>query len=325
MAETLKDQLYSTLKNGIESGALEQGLVLLESNIARIFSTSRSPVRETLQKLFDEELICRFDGRGYLVGSAPSEVIRRQISVEEIKTVGTVKVSREMPWSDLIVKVERDAVLSSMMGRWEVNELKLAQCFNVSRAVTQHILVRLQSLGVVEHERYSGWHVVPLNDQRLNALYEARIVLEPYMVERATELIPTETLNHYIDEIQTIASLYPNVKPEQLDSLENDLHKEVLEFGANNEILAMLARTRPILFVSKHLLGDHLAMPENDPFMQEHLDILEHMKRGDGVAAGEALKLHLSNSKSKVLARLKQYREESEPYSTEYLKWISLD
>jgi DNA-binding GntR family transcriptional regulator len=325
MAETLKDQLYEALKSGINTGTLEPGLVLLESRIARLFLTSRSPVRETLQQLCNEEIICRFDGRGYLVGQDPEKIIRREISAKEIKKDGDTSINREKSWLDLVRQVEKDTVLCSMSGRWEVNELKLANCLDVSRAVTQHILVRLQYIGVVEHEKYSGWHVVPLNNQRLNALYEARMLLEPFMVERATKLIPTETLERFISELDNVSREYPNIKPDRLDALEQDLHSETLKYGGNNEILTMLGRTRPILLISKHLLGGHVQLPANDPFLQEHRIIFELMLEHRGKEAGQALRQHLAGSKNKVLERLEEYRLKGLNHSAEYLRWISSD
>lgn len=325
MAETLKDQLYEALKSGIETGTLEPGLVLLESRIARLFSTSRSPVRETLQQLCNEEIICRFDGRGYLVGQNPEQIIRREISPEEIKKDGDTSISREKSWLDLVRKVEKDTVLCSMSGRWEVNELKLANSLEVSRAVTQHILVRLQYMGVVEHEKYSGWHVVPLNDQRLNSLYEARMLLEPFMIERATKLIPAQVLEGFINELDKVSRDYPNIKPSRLDALEQDLHNETLKYGSNSEILTMLGRTRPILLISKHLLGGHIQFPTNDPFLQEHRIIFELMLEQQGTKAGQALRQHLADSKNKVLKRLEEYRLKGLNHSAEYLRWISSD
>ncbi|ETX10211.1 GntR family transcriptional regulator [Marinomonas ushuaiensis DSM 15871] len=323
MAETLKDQLYEALKSSIHTGTFEPGLVLLESRIARLFLTSRSPVRETLQQLCNEGIICRFDGRGYLVGQKPGKIIRREISSKEIKKDGDTSINREKSWLDLVRQVEKDTVLCSMSGRWEVNELKLAKCLKVSRAVTQHILVSLQYIGVVEHEKYSGWHVVPLNDQRLNALYEARMLLEPFMVERATKLIPTETLERFINELDNVSRDYPNIKPDRLDALEQDLHNETLRYGGNNEILTMLGRTIPILLISKHLLGGHVQLPTNDPFLQEHRIIFELMLEQKGKEAGQALRQHLADSKNKVLERLEEYRLKGLNHSAEYLRWIS--
>jgi len=70
-----------TLRRNISEGRLPRGLVLLEGNIAEIFQTSRDPVRRALQRLEADDLIHRFDGRGYLVGKSAdrSAPVRKDI------------------------------------------------------------------------------------------------------------------------------------------------------------------------------------------------------------------------------------------------------
>ena len=60
----------ATLRANIASGRLQPGVVLLEGPIATLMKTSRAPVQAALRILEEEDLVHRFDGRGYLVGSA---------------------------------------------------------------------------------------------------------------------------------------------------------------------------------------------------------------------------------------------------------------
>ncbi|ODC04019.1 GntR family transcriptional regulator [Terasakiispira papahanaumokuakeensis] len=322
MANALKDQLYQALSTSIKSGALEPGLVLLESRLARLFSMSRSPVRDTLNRLHEEGLISRFEGRGFLVGHTPKRIIRREIHAEAFQKSGTT-IQRENDWTTLAADVERDTVLCSMLGRWEINELHLANTLQVSRSVTQQILLKLQYLGVVEREKYSGWQVVPLNDARLHQLYEARILLEPFMLERAASRIPPAILNRFINDLNHAAIHYPNIEPRQLDTLEHHLHRDTLQYGDNDEILTMLGRTRPVLLISKHLLEGPLQLPNADPFLEDHRLIFHLMAQGKGPQAAEALKQHLLDSETKVRHRLSEFRTQGHIQAPDYLRWIS--
>lgn len=310
MAETLRDQLYAALKQGIEGKRLEPGLVLLEGHIAELFGISRSPVRQTLSRLHEEQYICRFEGRGYLVGSSPGEVVRRSLSALDFKQLGhTPKVDRTASWRAHIDSVEHDIVLCSIKGTFELNELQLSKTLSVSRTVTHQILLHLQSLGLVEKIKYNSWSVVPLDDQRLHNLYEARRQLEPYMIVRATSNMSVINLDAYITKLKKAADSYPNIKGALLDELENDLHHTAVSLGGNQEVMNMLRRTHPILLVSKHLLGRVLELPDQDPFFDEHLWIFEKMRRHQPEQAGSALVTHLERSESKVLDRLIHFRE----------------
>ncbi|WZB64578.1 hypothetical protein WJ970_34670 [Achromobacter xylosoxidans] len=65
-----------------------------------------------------------------------------------------------------------------------------------------------------------------------------------------------------------------------------------------------LQRTRCVLTLSKHVLGAAAPMPNEDPFMQEHLDVLEALARGETGQAQEALRRHLEASCLKIVERV---------------------
>ncbi|MBE0463653.1 GntR family transcriptional regulator [Halomonas colorata] len=321
MTKTLRDQLYTALKQSIAGGRLEPGLVLLEGNIAELFGISRSPVRQTLARLNEEQYICRFEGRGYLVGASPSEIVRRSLSERDFKQLGYApKVDRTASWRAHIDSVEHDIVLCSIKGTFELNELQLSKSLNVSRTVTHQILLHLQSIGLVEKIKYNSWSVVPLDDKRLHNLYEARRQLEPYMIARAANNISESALNGYISKLKHAADSYPDIKSELLDELENDLHHTAVSLGDNQEVMNMLRRTHPILLISKHLLGRVLKLPDQDPFFDEHLWVFEKIRLQKPDKAAKLLMAHLERSESKVLERLINFRESGDINIPLYLR-----
>lgn len=324
MTKTLKDQLYEALLRSMASGHLEPGLVLLEGNIADIFGMSRSPVRQTLGRLHDEGAISRFEGRGFLVGRAPGSVVRRSLTAADFRAAGgRASVKRTDSWRALAERVEHDVVLCSMKGRLELNELQLAKSLGVSRATTYRILLQLQSLGVVEKIKYSSWNVVPLDDDRLHQLYDARRQLEPFMIARACERIADKSIQRYLDRLDQAQARYPRIEASQLDALENDLHHEALEQGGNTEILIMLQRTRPILLISKHLLGGEIELPPGDPFFAAHRQVFETMQLRRAEQASEALYRHIKDSEALVQERLANFRHAGELREPGYLRWLS--
>lgn len=321
MAQTLKDQLYDALKRSIECGHLEPGLVLLEGNIAEIFGMSRSPVRQTLGRLHEERAICRFEGRGYLVGAHPGEVIRRNLTVADFRSLGEdAKIERTDAWRGIADVVEHDVVLSSMKGRFELNELQLARKYNVSRTITHRILLYLQSIGVVEKVKYTSWSVVPLDNERLHNLYEARRQLEPFMISRAALTMPEQKIKHFIEKLEQTAEKYPHVEGATLDELESDLHHRTVGMGGNQEIFNMLRRTHPVLLISKHLLGTTIAFPDTDPFFDDHLEIFARMSKRQGELASQALAAHLAGSEAKVQERLSDFRDTGVLEIPDYLR-----
>ena len=71
----LRDQVYASIKNAIITAQLESNHRLIEETIAADMGTSRTPVREALQKLEKEGLIFRLPKTGFAVkGVAEEEV-----------------------------------------------------------------------------------------------------------------------------------------------------------------------------------------------------------------------------------------------------------
>ena len=62
---------YELIRQRLRQAIVEQrvvpGLVLLEGPVAKVFGTSRIPVRKAFELLHAEGLLSTFDGRGYLV------------------------------------------------------------------------------------------------------------------------------------------------------------------------------------------------------------------------------------------------------------------
>src|ERR1700712_2221148 len=66
------------LRANIARRHLPEGLVLLEAPLAALLQTSRAPVQRALAQLEHDDLVHRFSGGGYLVGTprSPAEPIR---------------------------------------------------------------------------------------------------------------------------------------------------------------------------------------------------------------------------------------------------------
>jgi len=71
-------KIQESLRDAILSQRLPPSLVLLEGPLARMYGTSRGPVRKALELLHQEGLISRFEGRGFLATPEP-ETERRSV------------------------------------------------------------------------------------------------------------------------------------------------------------------------------------------------------------------------------------------------------
>ena len=302
-------KIETILFDSISAGRLAPGMVLLEGHLASIFGSSRTPVKQALDQLQDKGLVSRFGGRGYVVGDGHADLRRISLTPDLLGLDGeSAELPRVWGWQRIYNGIERELVFRSALGRFRVNELELARYYEVGRTVAHDVLVQAQSIGLVAKDERSRWYIVPLDEKRICDLYDLRELLEPAALISALRHIAPETLRAMQQRLTAAAQAYPEISAAEMDSLERDLHVSCLEFGANPEILEALKRTRCLLITAKHMLGDQVSYPKDEPFMAEHLAVLDAMQRGDAAQVTEQMRAHLHIARAKVLDRVALFR-----------------
>lgn len=301
--------ITNMLRRALQDGSIEEGTVLLEGHVADLLGSTRTPVRQALRELEYEGLVHRFNGRGVLAGAAGVEPRRVSLSAEMLGIKNSDEAVRKtLGWESIYDEVERDVVHLSVFGNYRVNEVELARHFNVGRMVARDVLLRLESLGLMEKDERSRWVVTPLDSNRINNLYELRWLLEPAALRAAMIAAPSAEISLMMTELRKTMKAYPAVSRTSLDKLEHDLHVGFLSHCPNRDLLHSLQRTRCILTLSKHVLGVSTPMPKRDPFMAEHLSVLKAVSEGDVKAAQDSLRQHLEASCTKVSQRVELVR-----------------
>lgn len=318
--EPLYLRFHRILSRGIRSGRLEPGTVLLEGPLAQMFGSSRAPVRQALSALRVERLVSRFEGRGHVVGSTRAGIRRVAVSPDMLGIESDPRAMRKpFAWEAIYETVERAIIHRSAFGRLRVNELELARHHGVSRSVARDVLTRIESLGMLEKDERQRWTIVSLDRERLMNLYELRECLEPAALRHAFPALSRPWLCDMRDRLTQGRAAYPKVSSLAMDDLEFDLHVRCLAPCGNRELLAALLKTRCVLTLSKHILGVEMDLPEADPFMEEHLRVIEAMVNGDQHEAIRALHDHLRLSRPKVIDRLDRFRGSFTPPDIPYI------
>jgi len=309
------------LRKAIRRGAIPPGTVLLEGHLATILHSTRTPIRRALQMLEEDGIVSRFDGRGYIAGSAGVEPKRIALSAAMLGVDGSVEpvVHKTLGWQAIYDEVERDIVHLSVFDRYRVNELELARHFNVGRVVARDVLLRLEALGLLEKDARLRWVTKPLDARRLNHLYELRLLLEPTALRSSVPAVTLDELHTMMCSLRRVMADYPRTTRVELDQLEADLHIRLLSRCPNVDLLHSLERTRCVLTLSKHALGETVPMPPSDPFMSEHLGILEAIAQGEMDVAQNLLREHLEASRLKLITRIEVVRN---TYKTPTLPYI---
>lgn len=302
-----------TIRESISAGRIAPGTILLEGPLSEIFGCSRSPVKQALALLAKEGRLSRFGGRGVVVGEAAGEQLHRiPIGPDDLGLESRTAQLDLMPgWQRVYQDVERDLVLYSAMATARINEVKLAAYYGVGRTVAHDVLRELHAVGILDKSRWGHWVIVPLDEQRRANLYELRRLLEPAMIVLAVDRVPAAILQRMRASLIAAIGAYPHMRAAEFDDLEHDLHVTCLHYAGNAEMLAALKRTRCILISGKHMLGQNVPLPPEEPFFAEHLDVIDALSRGDGKAAHAAMLAHLTAADLKVSQRLTWFRSHS--------------
>ncbi|MFJ6326059.1 MULTISPECIES: GntR family transcriptional regulator [unclassified Rhizobium] len=310
---SLYEELHGRLKREILAGALPKGLVLSEAALADLMGSSRAPVRQALQLLFDDGLIARFDGRGFIVGAAGTQPTRLNLGDYLGKLFAAGDDRPMFAWQALYEDVERIIVHRSFFGRYRINENELARHFGVGRGVARDVLLKLETLGITEKDDNFRWSIVPLDSQRIRDLYEVRAQIEPVALASALDGLSTEHVDAMLSRLSQALADYPDVSASTMYELELDLHQRSLQACPNKEFLNILKRTHCILTLSKHVVGSRIKKPEYEPFLAEHIGVFQMVLKRDEEGLRKAMRDHITNSQPNVLTRAAYIREHYRP------------
>lgn len=311
-------EIAARLGEAIASGRIVVGTVLLEGPLANQFGCSRAPVRQALKLLEKGETVSRFDGRGYVVGAPGTPVDRNQ---QQAALAADIKAEQRphFGWQTLYEDVERQVVFHSFFGRHRITEIELARHHKVGRTVARDVLIRLETLGIVEKDEQQRWSIVPLDDTRIRNLYQLRALIEPEAIAQAIGRLDAGQIHAMLARLRRALDAYPDVSTGDLYDLEVDLHVRAVGACGNGEMLSALKRTHAVLTLSKHVLGFAVKMPDSEPFLAEHIAILDAVARDDADAARSAMQAHILNSMPSVAARAAAVRMTQKPVACDYI------
>jgi DNA-binding GntR family transcriptional regulator len=303
----LYEIIYAVLREHLLDDSFPTGLVLGEAGVARAFKSSRIPAAAALQRLCDEGLIKKFDGRGYLAAKADPEAIVRQELVDaglRLPETGTGSLKMPNHQARIYPLVEHAVAESLSYGRFLVNESALAEHFSVSRTVAHEVLTRLERTGLIEKVMNQRWYAGPLTVDRLREHFEMRWLLEPPALGQAIETLSQAELRMKRERVKK-AQHHHNA-PRRLERLEVDLHGEVVLSCSNRQLRDAIERNALPLFATHSTFALIQDDEEIEVMLAEHHEIYDLLLAGEKQAAMAALEAHIRRSLEPNIERLKR-------------------
>jgi len=197
------------------------------------------------------------------------------------------------------------------------SEARLAETFEVSRAMIREALVRLASDGITESRRGAGSYVKNAPSDRLIAYaktgnlsatlgtYEVRFVLETEAARLAATRRSVQDMLDIEEALRTLQSALSSGMPAHVEDME--LHRRITLATANPAFLAAFeALTNEVYRTMQAGLDISRSRPPDvvEAMMREHEAIVAAIRAQDGDAAALTMRWHLSEIEKIILQML---------------------
>lgn len=296
----------AALRVNIAAGRLPPGLVLLEGSIAGLLKTSRAPVQTALRILEEEDLVRRFEGRGYLVGGAKStekplrtDLTKFGLSVSD--EIDSALQNRGL-WERVYEEVETAVAASLVFGDFRIIESELGDYYGVSRTVVRDVLSRLHERGLIAKTASSHWVVNALTAQSVRERFKLREILEPEALRLAADTMEYDMIG---EALRRERERDPRVKdPSAWDRLDKALMTYGLARSPNGHLVELIEQNRLPLTAAFRALTK-LGLPDDAAATGEYLVLFELIAGRAIDAAATYWRGHLATLAGKNLARLK--------------------
>jgi DNA-binding FadR family transcriptional regulator len=200
------------------------------------------------------------------------------------------------------------------------SELDISQEFGVSRVVARETLKILASLDIVDVAQgrrvvvrpraewdylsplLIEWLPTEIVDELLQELHQMRVLLEPELAAMAAASITDETLNRLGDEIDRMSAL--EADPDAYLEVDHEFHMEICRAADNRILDRIMYSARWLGTASRRLTNEAPAGLRRAT--AQHTEIYEALVARDPSGAREAMRRHLSNNYSTLLAEKEQ-------------------
>jgi len=179
-----------------------------------------------------------------------------------------------------------------------INVGRLSEELNISPIPIREALKQLTERGLVEGKHSRSYRVVSLSDQRVQEIFDVRILLETHALKTAIRAAPRELIERTYVLVKELAqtTMTGSALRRAVDEAEELLHGECIMGHSGNDFLRDLYRK----------MNDFVAIVRHidcqpDDTLNEHTEIMKAFLDRDLARTRRLLVQHLENSKAASL------------------------
>jgi DNA-binding GntR family transcriptional regulator len=196
----------------------------------------------------------------------------------------------------------REAILNGVFEPGgQLNHVKLAQKFGVSRGPIRAALGKLEEEGLVNHVPHRGTFVSTLKLEALHDLYSIRAVLEQYAAQLAVKNASQEDLDHLNALLNQMQQAAREKDTSEVVWSDFAIHQYIIDLSGNyflKQIWSMLQ-----LHV-RWALADRFRSYKNlEEIAASHIALLEKFGEKDAEGAGQVMWAHSNDALNDLIEK----------------------
>lgn len=194
----------------------------------------------------------------------------------------------------------KEALLSSDSSTEGFSERQLAATLNIGLGSVRSALERLRAEGLIVVAPNLGIRLPEITSNAIIDFYEMRIVLEQHVLQGLAKRAANDIFADIDDIIAQQERCVQICDTAAYHALDMEFHLGLAKLYGNSEILRALEglRDRMKRLSTRLHAGHPERLPEN---FEQHKQILEAVKQGDGELAKQRLMTHLTHARNFIL------------------------
>ncbi|MCR4402195.1 MAG: GntR family transcriptional regulator [Firmicutes bacterium] len=180
----------------------------------------------------------------------------------------------------------------------------LAERFGVSRTPVRDALNALVEEGLVMLAPRVGYYVVELSAQDVEEIADIREMIELYALRRAMRVMRPQDIELLLEETRAVRSLRGEERRRMFEQLDRKFHTEMIGAANNKRLRDLSARILALVDLMRNLNA------RVDEALDEHIAILEAMRKGDVSVAQRLLQEHLEGVRRAIISEMSRAKGE---------------
>jgi DNA-binding GntR family transcriptional regulator len=204
--------------------------------------------------------------------------------------------------------MRRAIVIGELEPGAHLKEPALAEMFGVSRLPVREAIAQLAREGLVRVEPRRGAYVVGVTEQDIHDIYECRVVLETYAVERTAPRIDEQGVAALGALIAQMEAAMATGKVQAVAAADMAFHRLIISLSGNRALAQAWEPLAPLIETALSISEE--VVPDLPLAVSGHHGIVAALARHDGPAAADVLRRdHLPGGEKLVHEAIRNARE----------------